>query len=217
MSGESMMSEINRLALSSASVLITFVSPTYASDAKPADITPYVNFGAGLIDAQNRTDFNGVFSGVFRGGVELSPYFAFEAEGQIGLSKKTNESVFSNVRFDETTVKLDHQFGVYAVGRLPLSEAVSLQARAGYATYQSTASTDQFFEGANDRPIETTHKFDGVSLGFGGQFMFGADKLNGLRLDSSILFDVDDSPDEENNLPDINGIFGVSVSYVRKF
>jgi hypothetical protein len=47
--------------------------------------------------------------------------------------------------------------------------------------------------------------------------MFGADKLNGLRLDSSILFDVDDSPDEENNLPDINGIFGVSVSYVRKF
>jgi len=102
------------------------------------------------VDAENRTDFNGVFSGVFRGGVEISRYFALEGEGQFGLGKKTSESVFSDVRFDETTVKLNHKFGAYVVGRLPISDAVSLHARAGYAAYQSTVTTNQFFEGDVD-------------------------------------------------------------------
>ena len=207
-----MMSQVTKLALFSTSIFILFCAPSHAADTEP-----YLNLGAGVVDAENRTDFNGLLSGVLRGGLEISPYFALEAEGQIGLGQKTSESVFSDIRFDETSVKLDYQFGIYALGKLPLSETISLHARAGYATYQNTATTDQFFEGANAGPIETTYNLSGVSLGFGGQYMFGTDKLNGLRLDSSILIDVDDSPGEENSLPDINGTVGVSVSYVRKF
>jgi len=207
-----MIAQITKSAFFSASAFVLFAGPVYAADVKP-----YVNIGTGLVDAENRTDFNGVFSGVFRGGVEISRYFALEGEGQFGLGKKTSESVFSDVRFDETTVKLNHKFGAYVVGRLPISDAVSLHARAGYAAYQSTVTTNQFFEGVSFEPIETTISASGASLGLGGQYMFGADKLNGIRLDGSIIIDVDESSDDETGLPDINGTSGVSIAYVRKF
>lgn len=212
-----MTAPITRLAPFFASLFILFANRAYGADARTAGAKPYVNIGVGLIDGQDRTDFNGVLSGVFRGGVELSPYFALEAEGQIGLGQKTSETIFSNVRFDETRVKLNHQFGAYAVGKLPLSEAASLQARAGYAAYQSTATTDQFFEGALVNNFEDTINLSGASLGLGGEYMFGADQLNGIRMEGSILINVDDSLGEENSLPDINSAMGFSVSYLRKF
>jgi len=41
--------------------------------------------------------------------------------------------------------------------------------------------------------------------------------LNGVRLDSFMIIDVDDSPGEDSGLPDINGTPGFSLTYVRKF
>jgi len=206
------MLQFRKLAALSISASILLSSPSHA-----ADIKPYINIGAGLVDAENRTDFNGVSSGVLRGGIEISPHFAVEAEGQIGLGEKSRDDVFSDVIFDNTRVKLDHQFGAYAVGRLPLSEAASLHARAGYATYQSTISSDQFFEGARVNSFEDTIKLSGVSLGLGGQYMFGEDRLNGIRFDSFIIIDVDESSDGDTSLPDVNGTSGISLTFVRKF
>lgn len=206
------MVQITKFTLLAASALSLFSSPVHA-----ADINPYVNLGVGLIDAENRTDFNGVFSGLIRGGVEISSNFALEGEGQIGLGEKKRDQIFSDIRFDENAVRLNHQYGVYAVGRIPISEAVSLQARAGYAAYQSTNTVDQFFEGTAVVTSTTTLNFSGLSLGIGGQYMFGEERLNGIRLDSFGVFDVDDSDGGEGGLPSIDAPIGYSISYVRKF
>lgn len=183
-----------------------------------ADVKPYVNAGLGILDDAGRSDFAPLITGTVRGGIEISRHFAIEAEGQFGLSDKEETYIITQDRRDERRVKIDSQLGIFVVGRAPLSKNFSFHGRAGYGQYSISAKTDQFFQDETPIPINDKFEHQGIILGVGGEYMFGRQKVDGIRFDTSLLIDVDnDDLGDESGLPDVEGIPGFTLAYVRKF
>jgi len=187
-----------------------------ATTSHAADVTPYLNAGLGVLDDDSRSDFNGLISGTVRGGIEIGRYFALETEGQFGLLTKEETFTITPERRDERRAKIDTQLGIFAVGRAPLSEAFSLHGRIGYGSYKLDVKTDQFFQDEIPSTIEGTFEQNGVILGVGGQYLFGSKKVDGVRFDANVLIDSD-GVESETGLPTIEGVPGITFSYVRKF
>lgn len=118
-------------------------------------------------------------------GYRFFPYFGVEGEAAIGV----NDDAIGGV-----DVELDHAFGVYGVGYLPVSENVELFGRAGWAEVEARASLGAFTVGADE---------DG--LGFGGGAVIAVSERLAFRGEYTRLEGDDDALDTFS--------FGAQVSF----
>ena len=127
-------------------------------------------------------DIDPVNLGALQGrlGVEFTPHFGIEGEIAVGVA---DDEILG------TTVELSSSYGLFAVGRVPVSENVNLFARGGFA------SAEVDFGGASGSE-------DGAAYGAGVEAFFTPN--DGVRLDYTRY--------------DFGGDADVwSVAYVRKF
>ena len=102
-------------------------------------------------------------------------YFGVEGEGRVGVID------------DNDGFKIDYGIAGYGIGRVPVSDSFDVFARAGYHY------TDAGFGDA-----------DGFAFGGGGQFNFGPEKQNGIRV-------------EYTNLDDGGSADVYSIAFARRF
>lgn len=113
-------------------------------------------------------------------GVDVTPNFAIEGEAAFGVADDTILG---------TSVELSHSFGIFLVGKVPVSESVDLFARAGFSSAEVDVGG-------------TTGSEDGAAYGVGAQVFFTEN--DGVRFDYTRY--------------DYGGDADVwAVSYVRKF
>ncbi|SHF73093.1 outer membrane insertion C-terminal signal [Modicisalibacter ilicicola DSM 19980] len=152
----------------SALVLATLVSsPALAGDAG----TSY----AGLQYAQasyEETVYGYDIEGdpsvlVGRLGHYLTDNFSFEGRVGLGLS---DDEVTVNGYDTDVTVEVDHLFGAYAVGHLPVTDVVSIYALAGFTQGEATAKADG---------MSATDDDSGFSYGVGGEVNFFSRQFSG--------------------------------------
>lgn len=126
-------------------------------------------------------DGNNVDPGAITGrvGMDLHKYFAIEGEASTGVKK-------------DNGVKIQNEFGVFGVGKLPITDRFDLFARAGVTTTNISAP------GAGTRADEA------FAYGAGGQYFF-TDK-DGIRLDWT-----------KNDFNHGGDVDTYAASYVRKF
>ncbi|MDQ0463907.1 hypothetical protein QO010_001678 [Caulobacter ginsengisoli] len=156
----------------SVAALLAIAAPVAAN----AETTWYGNVGYAGISAD---DVNlGAIQG--RIGAQFTPHIGVEGEVAFGVK---DDTVLG------TDVKLDNEYGIYAVGTLPVNDKFDLLARVGYARAEADVGG-------------TSGSDDGVAYGVGAQYSF--DGKNGVRADYTKY--------------DFLGDADVwSVSYVRKF
>ena len=123
-----------KLALAAASML---VAPAFMS-AQAQQSNVYVSGGYTQFDGDGGADLGAVTARV---GVGLTPNFAIEGEGSVGVK-------------GDSGTDLDSEFGAFVVGKLPLSPSFDLFARVG-------ASRIETSPGGSD---------DGLAYGAGGTF-----------------------------------------------
>lgn len=131
----------------------------------------YGNLGYTQFDG-NAVDLGGVTARV---GAGFGKYFAVEGEGTVGTHK-------------DGGVKLDSELGIFAVGKLPVTERFDLFARVGASRVETSPGGDD----------------EAFAYGAGAQYFF-TDK-DGIRGDWT-KHDFDNGGDVDT----------YSVSYVRKF
>lgn len=117
-------------------------------------------------------------------------------EGEASFGVDGDEADFLGTPVD---VDLENQYGVYAVGYLPLSDRFEVLGRAGWASVDAQGSFGGFTAGAED---------DGLGLGAGVQYHVSNNFA--VRADYTRLF-----VDDEDN--DIDGIDAVGVGGVWSF
>lgn len=123
-----------KLALAAASML---VAPAFMT-AQAQQSGVYVSGGYTQFDGDGGADLGAVTARV---GVGLTPNFAIEGEGSVGVK-------------GDSGTDLDSEFGAFVVGKLPLSPSFDLFARVG-------ASRIETSPGGSD---------DGLAYGAGGTF-----------------------------------------------
>jgi hypothetical protein len=156
----------------SVAALLAIAAPVAAN----AETTWYGNIGYAGVSAD---DVNlGAIQG--RIGAQFNPYIGVEGEVAFGVKEDTVAGV---------DVKLDNEYGIYGVAKLPVNEQFDVFARVGYARAEADIGG-------------TSGSDDGVAYGVGAQYTF--DGKNGVRADYTKY--------------DFLGDADVwSVSYVRKF
>lgn len=160
------------LLIAASAAALTLAAPALAH----AESSVYGNIGYANVD------LDPVNLGVVQGrlGVDVTPNFAIEGEAAFGIADDEILGV---------SVELSHSFGIFLVGKVPVSETVDLFARAGF----SSAEVDV---------AGTTGSEDGAAYGVGAQMFFTEN--DGVRLDYTRY--------------DYGGDANVwAVSYVRKF
>lgn len=101
-------------------------------------------------------------------GYKSSPIFGIEGEFSIGVQDESFDVLGSTV-----DVGLDNEFGVFAVGVLPIPAVGDIFARAGYANLSVSASASGFGSAAED----------GSGLAYGGGVMLNFIPFTKLRLE----------------------------------
>jgi len=96
-------------------------------------------------------------------GYDFTPNWGVEGEASFGVG-------------DDDGAELDNAFGLYGIGKLPLSEQVSLHARVGYQTVEGNGGDD-----------------DGVGYGVGAQW--NVNERFGVRGDYTRLTGEEDDVD----------------------
>jgi opacity protein-like surface antigen len=152
--------------------------------ATPAAAAAYGTIGLSHIDAEageapelGTMGFEAITA---RAGVNISPYFGVEGEVQFGWEDATTTTTFTNEDDEEVdvalTTSLKNDFGVYLVGRLPMTENASLVGRVGYGrSHYELESSDPEFDVGGDQ------KTDGYRYGVGAEFFFN--DVSGVRVD----------------------------------
>ncbi len=190
------------LSLLSITLVLALAAPAEAAD-------PYATVGLGLSNPDSFDDSYATILSV-RGGVDLNRFLAVEVEGQIGLGEREVSNEFGETdRF-----RTDYLLGAYGLAKLPLGESANLHLKAGYAV----AGYDSSFTTRDGRTFDTRYgheAFKGLSLGVGGQYMFGGKKRDGVRFDTYSVIDFDEDGDDGGIVTDT--LTGFTLSYVRKF
>lgn len=107
------------LALAAASML---VAPAFMTANAQQSSGVYVSGGYTMIDGDGGADLGAITARV---GVNLSPNFAIEGEGSVGVK-------------DDSGTELDNEFGAFVVGKLPLGPQLDLFARVGAARIETS-------------------------------------------------------------------------------
>ena len=124
-----------KLALAAASMLI---APAFMTANAQQSSGVYVSGGYTHFDGDGGAELGAVTGRV---GVNLSPNFAIEGEGSVGVK-------------DDGGTELDNELGVFVVGKLPISPAFDLFARVGAARIETSPGGSE----------------DGVAYGAGAQW-----------------------------------------------
>jgi outer membrane immunogenic protein len=169
--------------------------------ATPAAAAAYATIGLSHIDAEagdipevGTLGFEAVTA---RAGVGITPYVAVEGEVQFGWEDAT--TTFTDGTDDiAVTTSLKNDFGVYLVGRLPMTENANLLARIGYgrSEYDMEMTDGTTTESGSD-------KTDGYRYGVGAEFFFN--DVSGVRIDFT-----------RTNTSEIDAD-AYTISYVHKF
>ncbi len=162
---------MKKTILAAAAAAALFAVPAIAQAQAQAQV--YGNVGYAVVDVDPLS--LGAVQG--RLGVQINPYFAIEGEAAIGVA-------------DDFGVELSHEVGVFAVGKMPVSEALNLFARLGYSTGE--------LEGGGG-----SISGSGVAYGLGAEAFFTTN--DGVRVDWT--------------RHDVDGLEAdvVAVAYVRRF
>jgi hypothetical protein len=168
---------------------IAMAAATFAVSANAETAKPDAYFQIGAADAHIGGENFGAVNVIL--GKTLTPHFAVEAEGNIGVTQKTY-----HVGGVTAKAKIDYSLGAYVVGSLPVSANVDLIGRLGYAKGQIKVSASGSSATASD---------SGPAVGVGVRY-FPKGGLSGVRADVT-HFDFGDGFDGE--------IY--QVSYVRRF
>ncbi len=140
---------MKKLTISAAALLAgAIAAPTIAS------AETYANLGYTWFNADN-VDVGGVTG---RLGYKFTPHIGVEGEASFGVDD--DKTMVGGV---PVKVELNHQYGVYGVGFLPVSENLDLFGRVGYATIDAKGSAGPVSAGIDD---------DGVAFGGGAQYNF---------------------------------------------
>jgi hypothetical protein len=131
-------------------------APSFAQDAAGQ---VYIN--GGYNHFQTKTADTGTVNG--RVGYQITPNFAVEGEGGIGI----NDDKVNGV-----TVKTRGTLGAFAVVSAPVAERLSLMGRAGYVHQWAEAKASG---------VKAKDDDGSFAIGVGGQYML--DDANGVRLD----------------------------------
>lgn len=110
----------------------------------------------------------------------------FGVEGEASFGIQGDEADFLGTPVD---VDLDNQYGVYAVGFLPVTQNLELLGRVGWASIEAQGTLGDFTAGASD---------DGIGVGVGAQYHFTpnfAVRADYTRLASETENDDDDGVD----------------------
>lgn len=191
------------IALTGSALTLSLSSAAFAGDTKP-----YVEIGASWTDPDLLEDSQHL-SGLVRGGIEVTPWAAFEVEGLLGLTKA--EEIQSDG--DEFEAGLDSQFGGYIRLGIPIESKFLPYARVGFATAQTSVTRRRMSFGETEIR-KTSDSFSGPSFGFGFQGTFGDGDQNGVRLDlTGLLAEGDD----EEFFDLFDGTSNISLTYVRRF
>lgn len=143
---------IRKLAVAAAVMVAAAATPAAADVVNSTG--PYVNVGGTWFNAeQGDVDVTGVTG---RFGYRFTPNFGLEGEASFGIDGDTADFLGTPVDVD-----LDDQFGVYAVGFLPISNNFELLGRVGYATIDAQGTFGGFSAGVDD---------DGLAAGIGAQW-----------------------------------------------
>jgi hypothetical protein len=148
--------------------------------AEPASNGVYGNVGI----TQRHTNTTDTLSLTGRLGTNLTTNFGLEAEGGIGID---GDRVLG-VKIRDTS-----NLGAYAVGRLPVSDNLSLLGRVGYHHTWAEAKA---------LGVTATSDDGSAAVGIGAEFMFS--DSNGIRADYT-------------RFTEDKGVDNFGVSYVHKF
>jgi outer membrane immunogenic protein len=135
--------------------------------------------GAGATIFQADVDGEDVNLGAIlgRAGFKTNPFFGFEGEFAIGIQDDEFD-----VLGQEVSVGLDSEYGVFAVGWLPIPLVGDLFGRVGYADLSVEAEL-------NGTPVGDA---DGSGLAYGGGFQFSQIPFTQLRLEYT-RYEADDA------------------------
>jgi hypothetical protein len=156
-----------KLALAAATMLVAPALMT--ANAQAANV--YVNGGYTYLDTETIGEI-GALTG--RVGVGFGQHFAVEGEASFGI--------------DDDGVELDNQLGLFAVGKIPVSSAFTVFARAGVSRIETSPGGDD----------------DGFAFGVGGEF--NLTEKDGIRGDWT-RHDYDNAGEAD----------AFNISYVRRF
>ena len=113
------------------------------------------------------------------GGLVFAPNFAVEGEISVGV---VDEDV--SVGGTDVSVNLNYLIGAYGRAQLPVTEQLTLFARAGLVNGEIEAEASGGGVTVRDSESET-----GAGYGVGGEYMF--DAVNGVRFDYT-RYDIED-------------------------
>lgn len=136
--------------------------------APAASAQVYVGAGATVFQADVQGEDVNLGAILGRAGYKTTPFFGFEGEFAFGIQDDD-----FNVLGQEVSVGLDSQYGVFAVGWLPVPLVGDLFARVGYADLSIEA------EAAGIGTISE----DGSGLAYGAGFQFSQIPFTQLRLE----------------------------------
>lgn len=120
---------MRKFVLAAALATAAVAAPAFAQEG------PYASAGYTHFDGDN-VDVGGVTG---RLGYRFHPNFAIEGEATIGTN--SDDVTVGGV---PVNVELDHAYGIYGVGILPVSPSVDLFARLGYANVKATGTSGPF-------------------------------------------------------------------------
>lgn len=160
-----------------SSILVLASTAAFAED-KQLDLYTSDGIVFNDNDGVKTTSFGGRF------GMNFNKNLAIEIEGGAGIkTDKIGNSKYKHVG----------DLGLYAVGKMPVTENLELLGRVGYHHVWDQIQTGAVKLKSNDGSF---------AVGIGAQYMF--DEKNGLRIDYTRLTEND-------------GMNNYAVSYVRKF
>ncbi len=162
--------------------LASLVSIAAFSSLAKAESELYVTGGVASFDLDHASPA----AATFRGGWNWAEHFGAEIEGSFGLDSDTIDP-------SEIELDIESQIGAYLVGRVPVGDNASFFSRVGYARTEIDINF-----GASSQIIQS----DGISVGFGGEYMF-TDQF-GIRGDYTVM------DAEDGAFTDAISVFGVS-------
>lgn len=158
---------MKKLVISAAAILAGAVAAPGAANAEVYTNLGYTQFSSDDVDVGGATA---------RLGYKFTPNFGVEGEASWGLNEDTADVLGTPV-----DIKLNQEYGAYAVGFLPLGDKFELLGRVGYVNVDAASSFGGFNVGVDE---------DGV--GFGGGLQWKVTDKAALRADYTRLEGNDD-------------------------
>lgn len=140
-----------------------------------------------------------------RGSVFFNEYLGVEAEYSFGSADEFLGSTGSSSLSIDSFIALEAQYALFAVGRIPLTDDLSVLGRIGYGATELSAT----FKASSADPLlngsySDTEKVDGYSVGVAAQYMV-TDRF-GLRGDYTRFEATEESFDGGLDVYSIGGV-----------